>query len=79
LFGEYTGMTVNVQKCCITCALWSKGNALSQANRTLLDKRLQTQHVSVRGSPSPIPTITPLETYRVLVVELNTAITFNKH
>jgi hypothetical protein len=36
LFSAYTGMTVNIRKCCITGALWRSGNALSLANIALL-------------------------------------------
>jgi hypothetical protein len=55
------------------------GNALSTANRSLLAARLKKQHVSVRGSTSPTPSISPSETYRVLGVELNTTFNLIKH
>jgi hypothetical protein len=44
LFNAYTGMTVNVQKYCITGALWHSSNALFPANCTLLACRLQKIH-----------------------------------
>jgi hypothetical protein len=69
-------MTVNSQKCCITGALWRPRNALSLANRTLLASRLQTHFITINSSPSPIPSIAPSDTYRVLGVELNTSLTF---
>jgi hypothetical protein len=47
LFSAYTCMTVNVRKCCITGTLWSKGNALSLANRTFLAPRLQSHFVTI--------------------------------
>jgi hypothetical protein len=72
LFSECTGMTVNAQTWCITCAPLSKGNALSPANRSLLATRLHHQHVYVHRSNSPIPSIGPSETYPVLGVELRT-------
>jgi hypothetical protein len=79
MFSEYTGMTVNVQKCCITCALLSKGNALSPPKRSHLAPRIQDQHVSVNGSNSPIPSIGPSDTYRILGLSLNTTLTFTNH
>jgi hypothetical protein len=79
LSSAYTCMTVNIQKCCITGALWRSGNALSLANRTLLASRLQTQFITINSRPSPIPSISPSDTYRVLGVELSTSFTFTKH
>jgi hypothetical protein len=79
MFSDYTAMTANVHKCWITCALRSKGNALSPSNRPLLAARLQHKHFFVRVSTSPIPTISPSETCRVLGVDLNTTLTFTKH
>jgi hypothetical protein len=73
LFCAYTSMTVNVRKCCITGALWHSCNALSLANRTLLASRLQTHFITINSRPSPIPSIGPSDTYRVLGVELNTS------
>jgi hypothetical protein len=75
LFSDYTGMTVNVCKCCVSGALWRSGNAFSLANRTLLASRLQKQFITRNSRPS----IGPSDTYRVLGVELNTSITFTKH
>jgi hypothetical protein len=72
-------MVVNVRKWCITGALWSTGNALSLANRTLLATRLQNHFVTVNMYNSPIPSIDPTESYRVLRVELNTTQTFTQH
>jgi hypothetical protein len=69
-------MTVNVQKCCITGALWHSGNALSPANQTLLASRLQKQFITIHSRSSPFPSIGPSDTYRVLGVELNTSLTF---
>jgi hypothetical protein len=40
LFNVYRGVTVNVRKCCIAGALWSKGSTLFLANLTLLASRL---------------------------------------
>jgi hypothetical protein len=79
LFIAYTGMTVNDRKCCITGALWSKDNAHSLSNGTLLASRLQKHFVTINTLNSPIPSINPSESYRVLGVELNTTLTFNKH
>jgi hypothetical protein len=79
LFSAYTGMTVNVQKCCITGALWPSGNAPSPANCTLIAYRLQTHFITINSHPSPIPSIGPSDTYRVLGVELNTSLTMSKH
>jgi hypothetical protein len=31
LFSAYTGMTVNIRKCCISGALWRSGNTLSHS------------------------------------------------
>jgi hypothetical protein len=60
LSSAYTCMTVNVQKCCITGALWRSGNALSLANRKLLASRLQNHFVTINSHFSPIPSIRPL-------------------
>jgi hypothetical protein len=79
LFSAYTGMTVNIRKCCIIGALWRSGNALSLANIVLLASRLQTQYITINSVPAPIPSIGPSDTYRVLGVELNTSLTFTKH
>jgi hypothetical protein len=79
LFSAYTCMTVNVQKCCITGALWHLGNALSPANRTLLASRIQKHFIAIDCDPSPFPSIGPSDTYRVLGVELNASLTFTKH
>jgi hypothetical protein len=79
LFSAYTGMTVNVRKYSITGALWSKGNALSLSNRILLTSRLHKHFITFNTLNSPIPSIDPLETYRVHGVELNTTLTFRKH
>jgi hypothetical protein len=79
LFSAYTCMTVNIQKCCITGALWRSGNALSLANQTLLASRLQAQLITANSRPSRIPSIGPSDTYCVLGVELNTSLTFTKH
>jgi hypothetical protein len=79
LFSAYTGMTVNIRKCCITRALWRTGNALTLANTTLLASRLQTQFISLNSIQAPTPSIGPKDTYRVLRVELNTSLNFNKH
>jgi hypothetical protein len=76
LFSAYTGMTVNIRKCCITGALWRSCNALSLANITLLASRLQTQFITINSNRAPIPSIGPSDTYRVLGVELNTFPTF---
>jgi hypothetical protein len=78
-FSAYVGMTVNVRKCCITGALWRSSNALSLANRTLLTSRLQLQFITINSSSSPLPSIGPSDTYRVLGVELNTSLAFTKH
>jgi hypothetical protein len=78
LFITYTCMIVNIRKCCTTGALWRLGNALSLANRTLLASRLQTQFITINSRPSPIPSIGPSDTYRVLGVELNTSLTFTR-
>jgi hypothetical protein len=72
-------MNVNVRKCCITGALWRSGNALSPANRTLSASRLRKQIVTINSRSSPIPSIGPSDTYRVLGVDLNTPLTFTKH
>jgi hypothetical protein len=72
-------MTVNVRKCCITGALWSKGNALSVTNRTLLASRVQHHFVNVNKLNSHLPSIDPSETYRVIGIELNNPLTFTKH
>jgi hypothetical protein len=67
LFSEYTCMTVNnVRKCCITGALWSKGNGLTPPNRTLLAYRLQNHFVTINNYTSPIPSIGPSESHRIL-------------
>jgi hypothetical protein len=79
LFSAYTGMTVNIRKCCITGALWRSGNALSLANIAILASRLQTQFITINAVPAPIPSTGPSDTYRVFVVKLNTSLTFNKH
>jgi hypothetical protein len=79
LFSAYIGMTVNIQKCCITGALWRSSNALSLSNNTLLAFRLQTQFITINSIPAPIPSIGPSNTYRVLGVELKTSLTFTKH
>jgi hypothetical protein len=71
LFSEYTCVTVNVNKCCITGALWSKGTALSLANRFLLASRLQNHFVNVNSYNSPIPFIDTSDSYRVFGVELS--------
>jgi hypothetical protein len=72
-------MTVNVRKCCIIGALWLSSNALSPANCTLLVSRVQHQFTTIGSSSSPIPSIGPSDTYRVLGDELNTSLTFTKH
>jgi hypothetical protein len=74
LFSAYTGMTVNIRKCCITGALWRLGNALSLANMTLFASRLQTQFITINSDRASIPSIGPSDTYRVLGVELNTSL-----
>jgi hypothetical protein len=79
IFSACTGMTVNVRYCCITGALWSKGNALSPSNRTLFAFRLQKHFVTINTLDSPIPSINPSESSRVLGAELNTTLTFTKH
>jgi hypothetical protein len=78
-FSAYTGMTVNIRKCCITGAIWRSGNALSLANINLLASRLQTQFITINSNPAYIPSIGPSDTYRVLGVEHNTSLTFTKH
>jgi hypothetical protein len=55
LFSAYTGMTVNIRKCCITGALWHSGNALSLANIALLASRLQTQFITINSALPPFP------------------------
>jgi hypothetical protein len=79
LFSAYTCMIVNVQKCCITGALWRSGKALSIANRKLLASRLQNHFVAINSHTSPISSIGPSDTYRVLGAELSTSLTFTKH
>jgi hypothetical protein len=79
LFSAYTGIIVNVQKCCITGALLHSGNALRPANQTFLASRLQKHFTTIDPHPSPIPSIGPSDTYKVLGVELNTSLTFTKH
>jgi hypothetical protein len=71
LSSAYTGMSVNLRKCCVTRALWRSGNALSLANRTLLASRHQSQLITINSRPSPIPSIGPSDTYRVLGTDLN--------
>jgi hypothetical protein len=78
-FSAYTCMTVNIRKCCITCALLPRGNALSLANITLLASRLQSQFITINSNRAPIPSTGPSDTYRVLGVEPNTSLTFTKH
>jgi hypothetical protein len=78
-FSAYNGMNVNVQKCCITGALWGSSNALSLANRTLIAFRLKQHFITIDSHSSPIPSIGPSDTYRVFGVELNTSLTFTKH
>jgi hypothetical protein len=72
-------MIVTVRKCCITCALWSKSNALSLGNCHLLASCLQNHFVSVNTYNSPIFSIDPSEPYRVLGVEIDTSLNFTKH
>jgi hypothetical protein len=79
LFSSFTCMTATVRKCCITGALSRSGNALSLANRTLPACRIQKQLVIINSSSSPVPSIGPSDTYRVLGVDLNTSLTFTKH
>jgi hypothetical protein len=59
MFSAYTGMTVNIRKCCITGALWRSGNALSLANITMLASRLQSQFITINSTPAHIPSIGP--------------------
>jgi hypothetical protein len=59
LFHAYPGMTVNVQKCCITGALWHSSNALSPANCTLLASRIQKHFITIDSHSSSIPSIGP--------------------
>jgi hypothetical protein len=79
LFNTYTCMTFKARKCCITGAVWSKGNALFLASRTLLASRLKNHFVTINSHKSPIPSIGPSESSRVLGVELKTTLTFSKH
>jgi hypothetical protein len=79
LFSAYTCMTVNVRKCCITGALWRCGKALSLTNRILFASRLQKQFITINTRSSPIPSIGPSDTYRVLGVEHNTSLSFTTH
>jgi hypothetical protein len=79
LFSAYASMTVNVQKCCITGALWRTSNTLCLANHKLLASRLQNHFITINSHFSPIPSLGPSDTYRVLGVELNTSLTFIKH
>jgi hypothetical protein len=72
-------MPVHAKKYCITWALWTKGSVLSLANRSLLESPLQTHHIPVQGSNSPVPTIAPSGSYKVVGVELNTTLKFTKH
>jgi hypothetical protein len=74
LFSAYTGMTVNIRKCCNTGALWRTSNALSLANITLLASRLQSQFITINSTPGPITSIGPSDTYRFQGVELNTSL-----
>jgi hypothetical protein len=78
LFSAYTGMTVNIRKCCITGALWRSCNALSLANITLLASRLQTQFITINSNRAHTSSIGLSDTYRALGVELNTSLTFTK-
>jgi hypothetical protein len=73
LFSEYTGMTVDIEK------MLHHKSAVSFCNCSLLASRVQHQHGFVHGSQPPLPSIDPSETYRVLGVELNTALSFIKH
>jgi hypothetical protein len=57
LFNAYTGITVHVNKFCITGTLWSKGNALSLANRSLFASCPQNHFVTTNTYSIPI---TPL-------------------
>jgi hypothetical protein len=59
LFSAYTGMTVNIRKCCITGALWRSSNALSLANTALLASRLQTQFITINSIPAQGSNLTP--------------------
>jgi hypothetical protein len=63
LFSGYTCLKVNVRKCCITGALWRRGNALSLANRNLLAYHLQNHFVAINSHTHPIPSIGPSDTY----------------
>jgi hypothetical protein len=79
IFRMNTSVIVNVRKCCITGALWRRSNALSLANRTLLASHLQNHFVIIKAHYSPIPSISPSDSYRVLGVKFNTALTFTEH
>jgi hypothetical protein len=78
LFNACTCMFANVRKCSVTYAMWNKCNACSLANPTLLASCLENHFVTVNTVKSPLPSIGPTESYRVLGVELNTTLNFTK-
>ena len=79
LFSTYTGLELEIPKCEVTGALWSRGNPILPKNLTLLETMIDT--IDLTGEPNgpQLKFLPPNESYKMLGVHINPLLNFTEH
>ena len=79
LFSEYTGLELEIPKCEITGALWSRGNPMSKNNLILLENMVRTIDLTGRPNGPQLRFLPPNKSYKMLGVHINPLMDFTEH
>ena len=79
LFSEYTGLELEIPKCVVTGALWSRGPPLSEKNLQHLRDQVSTIALSDDPSAPTLAFLPPNESYKMLGVHINPMLDFKQH
>ena len=79
LFSEYTGLELEIPKCVVTGALWSRGNPKSRPNLRLLEDQISTIRLSGNSQGPKLAYLPPTSSYKMLGVHINPLLDFNDH
>ena len=76
LFSSYTGLELQIQKCEVTGALWSRGSPMSKENLRHLKQQINTIELLPGRKVKFLP---PNSSYKVLGVHVNHMLNFRDH
>ena len=76
LFSSYTGLELQIQKCEVTGALWSRGSPMAKDNLRHLNQQIDTIELLPGRKVKFLP---PNASYKVLGVHLNHMLNFTEH